>query len=198
VPTPRPAKIPSLTLPPIACFRAYGSVHLPTSQTRTVQVKAFAEAQASSIKSFECELFAGVRTGQRVVPVGCAGCYVPGGRFSHVSSAIMSVATAKAAGVATVVACSPPQAGTDRIHPATLYALHLSGADCILTLGGVQAVAALAYGLFSGVEADVIVGPGNKVIKWGLLSGSLSFLFARVLCCVVFFFFLFLVRAIHK
>jgi sulfopropanediol 3-dehydrogenase len=125
-------------------------------------VKDFAEAQVGSIKSFERELFPGVRTGQRVVPVQCAGCYVPGGRFSHVSSAIMSVATAKAAGVQNVIACSPPFGTTNVMHPATLYALHLAGADRILTLGGVQAIAAMAFGFFTNVEADILVGPGNK------------------------------------
>lgn len=127
-----------------------------------MQVKAFAQAQVGSISSFERELYPGVRTGQRVVPVQCAGCYVPGGRFSHVSSAIMSVTTAKVAGVRHVIACSPPFGSSNLIHPATLYALHLAGADKILTLGGVQAVAAMAFGFFTGVEADVLVGPGNQ------------------------------------
>lgn len=127
-------------------------------------VRAFALEQAKSVKGFECELRPGVITGQKVVPVGCAGCYVPGGRFSHVSSATMTVATAKASGVQTVVACSPPFADTQMIHPATLYAMHLAGADHILCVGGVQGIAAMAYGLFTGVEADVLAGPGNKYV----------------------------------
>lgn len=73
-----------------------------------------------------------------------------------------SVATAKAAGVKTVIVCSPPLGNTGMIHPATLYALHIAGADRILCLGGIQAVATLAFGLFTGVEADILVGPGNK------------------------------------
>eukprot|EP00041_Stephanoeca_diplocostata_P033599 m.1115560 g.1115560 ORF g.1115560 m.1115560 type:complete len:438 (+) comp24370_c0_seq30:85-1398(+) len=126
------------------------------------QVRAFALAQRNSVKDFQNELYPGVTTGQKVVPIQCAGCYVPGGRFSHVSSAIMSVATAKAAGVRTVIACSPPFSNTNMIHPATLYALHIAGADKILCLGGIQAVATLAFGLFTGIEADILVGPGNK------------------------------------
>ena len=110
------------------------------------------------------ELFPGLKSGQRVVPVGCAGCYVPGGRFSHVSSATMTICTAKEAGVPTVVACSPAFSDTQMIHPATLYAMKLAGADHIMCIGGVQAIAAMAYGLFTGVEADVIVGPGNKFV----------------------------------
>jgi sulfopropanediol 3-dehydrogenase len=74
----------------------------------------------------------------------------------------MSVATAKAAGVQNVIACSPPFGTTNVMHPATLYALHLAGADRILTLGGVQAIAAMAFGFFTNVEADILVGPGNK------------------------------------
>jgi sulfopropanediol 3-dehydrogenase len=124
----------------------------------------FAKAQVDSLKSFETELYPGVMTGQKIVPIECAGCYVPGGHFSHISSAIMTVATAKASGVETIVACSAPFADTQMIHPATLYAMHVAGADHILCLGGVQAIAAMAYGLFTNVEADVIVGPGNKFV----------------------------------
>ena len=75
----------------------------------------------------------------------------------------MSVATAKAAGVKTVVACSTPYRG-EGIHPAVLYAMRAAGADVIMTLGGVQAIAAMAYGLFTGKRADIIVGPGNKYV----------------------------------
>lgn len=128
------------------------------------RVRDFARAQLESLHSFETELFPGLVSGQRVIPIQTAGCYVPGGRFSHVSSAIMTVATAKTAGVEHVIATSPPQAGTDQIHPATLYAMQLAGADEILCLGGVQGIGALAYGCFTGQEADVIVGPGNKFV----------------------------------
>jgi sulfopropanediol 3-dehydrogenase len=92
-----------------------------------------------------------------------AGCYVPTGRYAHIASAYMGIATAKAAGVPFVVACSTPYLGRG-IHPQVLYAMKVAGADVILTLGGVQAVASLAYGLFTGKPADIIVGPGNKFV----------------------------------
>lgn len=126
------------------------------------QVSRFAEAQRDSLAEFEIETEPGVRLGQRVMPVQCAGCYVPGGRYAHIASAIMSIATAKVAGVPFVVACSPPYKGA--IHPAIAYAMDLAGADVILEIGGVQGVAAMANGLFTGREADIIVGPGNAYV----------------------------------
>ena len=92
-----------------------------------------------------------------------AGCYVPTGRYAHIASAYMTIATAKAAGVPTVIACSTPYKG-EGIHPQVLYAMKVAGADVIMTLGGVQAIATLAYGLFTGKPADIIVGPGNKFV----------------------------------
>lgn len=129
------------------------------------RVRAFARAQLQfHAREFELELTPGVHTGQRLIPVQTAGCYVPGGRFAHVSSATMTIATAKAAGVENVIAASPPVRGTNSIHPATLYAMQVAGADHILCLGGAHAVAALAYGCFTGRSADVLVGPGNKYV----------------------------------
>jgi sulfopropanediol 3-dehydrogenase len=98
-----------------------------------------------------------------MVPCNVAGCYVPTGRYAHIASAYMSVATAKAAGVKTVIACSAPFRG-EAVHPAVLYAMRAAGADVIMTLGGVQAIAAMAFGLFTGTPADIIVGPGNKFV----------------------------------
>jgi len=95
--------------------------------------------------------------------VNVAGCYVPTGRYAHIASAYMSIATAKAAGVGTVVACSTPYKG-EGIHPQVLYAMHRAGADIVLTLGGVQAIGAMAYGLFTGKPADIVVGPGNRYV----------------------------------
>jgi sulfopropanediol 3-dehydrogenase len=129
----------------------------------TGQVRAFALAQRRSISDFSVELMPGLVAGQRLVPVNVAGCYVPTGRYAHIASAYMSIATAKAAGVETVVACSTPYRGGG-IHPYVLYAMRVAGADVIMTLGGVQAIAALAFGLFSGKPADIIVGPGNKFV----------------------------------
>src|SRR6185437_12725440 len=105
----------------------------------------------------------GLTAGQRLIPVNVAGCYVPTGRYAHIASAYMSIATAKAAGVPFVVACSTPYRG-EGIHPDVLYAMKVAGADAILTLGGVQAIAAMACGLFTGKRADIIVGPGNKFV----------------------------------
>nr|MCU0805333.1 histidinol dehydrogenase [Burkholderiales bacterium] len=127
------------------------------------QVRAFALAQRESIREFEVELHPGVTAGQRLIPVNVAGCYVPTGRYAHIASAYMSVATAKAAGVPTVIACSTPYRG-EGIHPQVLYAMKVAGADVIMTLGGVQAIATMAYGLFTGKPADIIVGPGNKFV----------------------------------
>ena len=129
----------------------------------TAQVRAFALAQRASLNEFAVELHPGVTAGQRLLPVNVAGCYVPTGRYAHIASAYMSVATAKAAGVPTVVACSTPYRG-EGIHPYVLYAMQVAGADVVLTLGGVQAIAAMAFGLFTGKAADIIVGPGNKFV----------------------------------
>ena len=127
------------------------------------QVYGFAVKQRQSLAEFKTELYPGVTVGQKIVPVAVAGCYVPGGRYAHVASAIMSIATAKAAGVPFVVSCSPSHHGKG-IHPSTLYAMSLCRSDVILTLGGVQGIASLAYGLFTGRQADVLVGPGNKYV----------------------------------
>ncbi len=129
----------------------------------TAQVRSFALAQRASVKDFEIELTPGLITGQKLVPCNVAGCYVPTGRYAHIASAYMSIATAKAAGVKTVIACSTPYQG-EGIHPHVLYAMRVAGADIIMTLGGVQAIAAMAYGLFTAKPADIIVGPGNKFV----------------------------------
>jgi sulfopropanediol 3-dehydrogenase len=127
------------------------------------QVHEFAVKQRDSMVEFETELHPGVIAGQRLIPVNCAGCYVPGGRFAHAASALMSIATAKAAGVPFVVACSPSHHGGG-IHPSILYAMSVAKPDVILTLGGVQAIAAMTFGLFTDKPADMIVGPGNKFV----------------------------------
>ena len=127
------------------------------------RVKKFAGAQLASMQEFETELSPGLIAGQKLIPVHTAGCYVPGGRYAHIASAIMSVTTAKVAGVKNIVACSPTR-GSDGVHPSILYAAGLAGADTILALGGVQGIAAMAFGLFSGHPADVLVGPGNRFV----------------------------------
>lgn len=127
-------------------------------------IASFAEAQVNSLSSFEIELEPGLCVGQRLVPVQTAGCYVPAGRFAHVASALMSVTTAAAAGVESIVVTSPAKPDRGGVHPAILYAAHRAGAHQILGLGGVQGVGSLAYGLFTGLAADVIVGPGNSYV----------------------------------
>ncbi len=126
------------------------------------QIKRFAEAQRASLTDFSLDTEPGVTLGQKCVPVDCAGCYVPGGRYAHVASALMSVTTARAAGVPFVVAASPPRG--DAIDPAVAYAMDLAGADVILEMGGVQAVASMAFGLFGTRAADILVGPGNAFV----------------------------------
>jgi len=127
------------------------------------RVSRFALAQRASVRDFSIEISPGLHLGQKLVPVNTAGCYVPTGRYAHIASAYMSVATAKAAGVKHVVACSAPFRGQG-IHPHVLYAMTVAGADTILCLGGVQAIAAMTFGLFTGRPADIIVGPGNKFV----------------------------------
>ena len=128
------------------------------------RVRDFARRQRDAVREFEVELIDGLVAGQKRVPVQTAGCYVPGGRYAHAASAIMSVATARVAGVEQVIATSPASAEHGGIHPAILCAMDLSGADHILCAGGVQGIAALAYGLFTGYRADIIVGPGNRFV----------------------------------
>jgi len=127
------------------------------------RVCGFAQLQRDSLHEFQSELRPGLIAGQKLIPVSTAGCYVPGGRYAHAASAIMSVGTAKIAGVPNVVATSPAHK-EHGVNPAILYAMKLCGADHVLALGGVKAVAALAFGLFTGNSADVIVGPGNRFV----------------------------------
>ncbi|MYA87967.1 MAG: histidinol dehydrogenase, partial [Boseongicola sp. SB0662_bin_57] len=126
-------------------------------------VRRFAEAQKDTLQDMELEVVPGLVAGQKAIPVSAAGCYVPGGRYSHVASAIMTVTTAKVAGCGHVVAASPPRPDQG-IAPAIVYAAHLAGADAILAMGGVQAVASMAFGLFGLPRASILVGPGNQFV----------------------------------
>ena len=105
-------------------------------------VRRFAEIQKSTLTNVEMEIEPGFVAGQKAIPVDAAGCYVPGGRYSHIASAIMTVTTAKVAGCRHIAACSPPRPGVG-VAPAIVYAAHICGADKILAMGGVQAVAAM-------------------------------------------------------
>lgn len=126
-------------------------------------IRQFAEAQRRSIAGFATELRPGLMTGQRMIPMQAAGCYVPGGRYAHVASALMSITTAKVAGVADITACTPAKPG-EGVPDAILFAMDLAGADRVLALGGVQGVAAMAQGLFGALPADILVGPGNQFV----------------------------------
>jgi len=132
------------------------------------RVRKFAEKQRDSLSEFEVELSPGLWAGQKQIPMQTAGCYIPGGRYAHVASAVMSVGTAKTAGVSHVVACSPPKPATATDpggpNPAIVYTANLCGADTILALGGVQGIAAMAFGLFTNHPADILVGPGNRFV----------------------------------
>ncbi len=127
------------------------------------QVVEFAKRQKDSIQAFEMEIRPGAVLGQKLIPVGSVGCYVPGGKYPLISAAIMSAGTAKVAGVGHIVGCAPPR-GQDGIYPQTLYALAQSGADEIFCLGGVQAMASMAYGCLGMPKADMITGPGNAFV----------------------------------
>ena len=126
------------------------------------QVRTFAQAQRASLHDVEIETIPGVTLGHKVIPINSVACYVPGGRYPMVASAIMSVATAKIAGVGRVVAVTPPKDGQP--YPATVATMHLAGADEIYIMGGVQALASLALGTESIAPVDMLVGPGNAYV----------------------------------
>lgn len=127
------------------------------------QVTEFARRQKESMRAFETEMEPGVVLGQKLIPVGSVGCYIPGGKYPLISAALMSVGTAKVAGVGRILGAAPPR-GPDGIYPQTLYALHHSGADEIYCIGGVQAMAAMAYGCVGMPKVDMITGPGNAYV----------------------------------
>lgn len=127
------------------------------------QVKAFAEAQKKTLTDFEEETLPGVTLGQKYIPLSSVGAYVPGGRYTLIASAIMSVVPAKVAGVKRIVVCMPAKGG--ELNPYVIYASHVAGADEIYSIGGSQAIAAMAHGMEGGPEpVDFIAGPGNKFV----------------------------------
>lgn len=121
-------------------------------------IKKFAENQLDSLKSFETNN-KGITLGQKIIPLDKVGCYVPGGRYPLPSTALMTVIPAKVAGVKEVIVCSP------KISPVTIVAADIAGADRIFNVGGVQAIAALAYGTKTIPQVDKIVGPGNQYVS---------------------------------
>lgn len=126
-------------------------------------VRRFAETQKQTVCDVEMEIVPGLIAGQKAIPVDAAGCYVPGGRYSHIASAIMTVTTAKVAGCKHIMTCSPPRPGVG-VAPAIVYAAKISGADTIMAIGGVQGVATMTFGLFGLPKANILVGPGNQFV----------------------------------
>jgi len=128
------------------------------------RIRKFAEHQLKSMNNeFEVELSKGLFAGQRLIPVNTAGCYIPGGRYAHISSATMAITPAKVAGVKTIICASPPK-DKNGAHPGIIYAANLCGADVILNLGGIAAIASMAYGCFNNPEVDFLVGAGNQYV----------------------------------
>jgi sulfopropanediol 3-dehydrogenase len=136
--------------------------HIAVAQS---QVRQFAEAQRETLSDLRIETLPGVTLGHRHVPVGSVGAYVPGGRYPMLASSFMTIVVAKAAGVERVIAVAPPQRDGG-IHPAMLYAMWTSGADAVAAIGGVQALAALAFGLVDDElpPVDMLVGAGNAYV----------------------------------
>ena len=144
------------------------SALVPEKLKRDIQfahnnVRNFAKTQKATVSDVDIEIVPGLIAGQKAIPVDAVGCYVPGGRYSHIASAIMTVTTAKVAGCRHITACSPPRPGIG-IAPAIVYAAHICGADKIMAMGGVQGVAAMTFGLFGLPKANILVGPGNQFV----------------------------------
>ena len=127
------------------------------------QVQDFARVQKASMQEVEVELQPGVILGHKHIPVGSVGCYIPGGKYPLVAGAFMTAGTASVAGVETIIGTAPPR-DADGMYPQTLYALKASGAGALYSLGGVQALASMAYGCFDMPECDMICGPGNPFV----------------------------------
>jgi len=127
------------------------------------QVRNFAELQRSTLVDAEWETLPGVTLGQRFIPVGSVGAYSPGGLYPLIASAIMTVVVPRVAGVQRIVGCAPPRSAGG-MHPPQLYAMATSGAEEILCVGGVQAFAAMAFGIEGLAPVDMLVGAGNAYV----------------------------------
>ena len=128
------------------------------------RIKKFAEHQLKHLNNdFEIEISKGLIAGQRLIPINTVGCYIPGGRYAHISSAIMGITPAKVAGVKTIITASPPK-DKNGANPGIIYAANLCGADVILNLGGIAAIASLTYGCFKNPPVDFLVGAGNQYV----------------------------------
>lgn len=127
------------------------------------RTRAFADFSRAALKDTELEVEPGLVAGYRYIPVQRVGAYLPAGRFPLTASAFMTVNVAKAAGVPDVIACTPPQPDGGP-NPAVLYAAYVSGVDRVFLLGGVQALASMAYGLVGDGPVDMVVGAGNAYV----------------------------------
>ncbi|MGE3873390.1 MAG: histidinol dehydrogenase [Parvibaculaceae bacterium] len=127
-------------------------------------IQEFARRQRASLGEFTTEIAPGVELGQKLIPVAQVGCYIPGGKYPLISAAAMSVGTARIAGVGHIIGCAPPRPGEAGMYPHTLHALQASGADEIYCIGGVQAMAAMAFGCVGMRPVDMITGPGNAYV----------------------------------
>lgn len=145
-----------------ACLAALSPEVIDDIKFAQSQIRNFAQIQRDSMREVEVETLPGIFLGHKHIPVNSVGCYVPGGKYPLVASAHMSVVTAKVAGVKRVIACAPPFQGAP--HPAIVAALHLAGADEIYTIGGIQAVGAMALGTETIASVDMLVGPGNAFV----------------------------------
>jgi sulfopropanediol 3-dehydrogenase len=145
-----------------ACYSELGGQTIEDIRFAQAQVRNFAEIQKGALRDVEVETLPGVILGHKNIPVNAVGAYVPGGKYPLVASAHMGVVTAKVAGVKHIASAAPPFEG--KVNPAIVVAQHMAGADVILALGGVQAIAAMAFGLGGLPQADMIVGPGNAYV----------------------------------
>lgn len=145
-----------------AAYAALDAQTIEDIRFAQAQVRHFAQIQRDALQDVEVETLPGVILGHKNLPVNSVGCYVPGGKYPLVASAHMSVVTAKVAGVQRVVSVAPPYQG--KPNPAIVVAMHMAGADEILCVGGVQAVAAMALGTETIAAVDMIVGPGNAYV----------------------------------
>ncbi len=158
----------SLRVGPDEIRAAYAQVseqEIQDMKEAAAHIRAFAQVQKDALKEIgSFQISEGAWLGHRVIPVESCCCYVPGGNYPLFSTALMLIIPAKVAGVARVAACSPAKKGTAGIHPHTLVAMDIAGADEIYTVGGAQAIAAFSYGTGQIAPVDMIVGPGNQYV----------------------------------
>ncbi|MGB8951716.1 MAG: histidinol dehydrogenase [Candidatus Aminicenantales bacterium] len=159
-------RLQSFRIKPAEIRRAGGNMKEPLKSAvefAASNIRKFAQKQLSQFKDFEYEVQPGVFCRQRVVPLDRVGVYVPGGRFPLFSSLLMGVIPAQVAGVREIAVCSPPS-HLGSVHPSVLGVASLLGIKEIYSIGGVQAIGALAYGTETIQKVDKIVGPGNRFV----------------------------------